>query len=126
MYMLREPWRFKQLQTELDSRLGPSSTTGRVDVPSHDDLTKIELIDAYINESLRLNPPLPFAIQREAPAEGQVLIEQVVPGGTQVRLAIYSIHRDERYFAKPECVSPPCCLISQLSERTASFDRSDG
>jgi hypothetical protein len=104
MYMLREPWRFKQLQTELDNRLGSSSSTARVDVPTHDDLTKIALLDAYINESLRLNPPLPFAIQREAPKEGQVLVDRAVPGGTQVRLAIYAIHRDPRYFPDPECV----------------------
>ena len=102
--MLRQPWRFYQMQDVIDKAMEAEQGQNQAEVPSHDVLTKLPLLDAYINESLRLNPPLPFAIQREVPPEGAMIGDYHIPGGVQGRLAIYSIHRDSRYFKDPEQV----------------------
>jgi cytochrome P450 len=100
MYMLRDPRRFRELQEVLDNTLGQD------ELPSHDILSKISLLDAYINEGLRLNPPLPFHVQRVVPEGGAVVAGYFLPEGTHARLASYSIQRDPRYFADPHVFLP--------------------
>lgn len=93
-------------------------TLSQIDFPTADQVASrsTPLLDAYLNETLRLSPPVPFANQREAPP-GETLMTSLpdvnghtktfaVPGGTQVRFAAYAIHRDPRYWEDPESFRP--------------------
>ncbi|KAL8279989.1 hypothetical protein RQP46_007570 [Phenoliferia psychrophenolica] len=100
LYMLRDPKRFTELQRELDATLGVD------DAPSHEILMTIPLLEGFINEGLRLNPPLPFHVQRMVPEGGAEVAGVFLPEGTHVRLASFSIQRDPRYFKDADKFMP--------------------
>lgn len=61
-------------------------------------------LERVIKESMRLYPPVPFI--------GRILSEDVqldqytLPKGTAIKLAIYYLHRDTRFFPEPETFDP--------------------
>jgi len=64
-------------------------------------LAGMKLLNAIINETLRLLPPLPTSIQR-APQKGgggKFIGKMFVPEGTGINIPPYSLHRDPRYFS---------------------------
>lgn len=100
------------LQAELDEYF---SNTKQVDPIS---LSKLPYLDAVINETMRLHPPVPSGTQRQTPAEGLQVGDIFIPGNTLVRVPMYTVSRgmtvtryifrlsmlkpsDERYFEKP-------------------------
>lgn len=99
-YMLKSPHLYRELQAALDEAFGLD------DSPTADALATIPLLNAYIDEGLRMNPPLPFHVQRVVPAEGAIVAGVYLPPGTCVRMAIYAMHRDTRYFKNPDEYSP--------------------
>ncbi|RMD44762.1 hypothetical protein DV735_g306, partial [Chaetothyriales sp. CBS 134920] len=84
-----------KLHEELDQYFAenekPTSTT----------LAKLDYLNACINESLRLHPPVPSGLQRLTPPEGLQLEGTYIPGDTIVQVPTYTLHRDERAFAQP-------------------------
>ncbi|KLO12996.1 high nitrogen upregulated cytochrome P450 monooxygenase 2 [Schizopora paradoxa] len=75
-------------------------------IPFHGTLDSLTLanmpyLNAVINEGLRLQPPLPIAIQRSplAGTGGKVIGTQFIPEGTAVNIPPYVMHRDSRYFS---------------------------
>ncbi|KAK7061078.1 hypothetical protein VNI00_000813 [Paramarasmius palmivorus] len=98
-YLLRDKSYFTRLREEIDVRFPLGE-----DKRPHDDVSQLAtlpLLNAVINETLRLQPPVPTAIQR-APERGSggVIVGSVfVPEETGVHIPPYAIHRDERYFS---------------------------
>lgn len=45
-----------------------------------------------------MNPPLPFHIQRVVPPEGAVVAGAYLPADISIRMAIYAMHHDPRYY----------------------------
>ena len=115
--MLKDPKRFKELQKELDATLGND------DAPSHEILMKIPLLDAFIDEGLRMNPPLPFHVQRVAPEGGAEIAGVYLPEGTHVRLASYSIQRDPRNFKDPERFMPERWIAKKDDPNNVPFEK---
>ncbi|KAL3465446.1 cytochrome P450 [Aspergillus heterothallicus] len=56
------------------------------------------VLDAIINESMRLSPSVFFGSQRETPPEGMTIGDTFIPGGTIVSIPAYQVGRDERNF----------------------------
>ncbi|KAL2200155.1 cytochrome P450 monooxygenase-like protein [Corynascus similis CBS 632.67] len=81
----------KRLQAEIDAL---------PDI-SHDNLMTVPLLDAVINETMRLHPPVPSGTQRMTPREGLWIGDHFVPGDTIVQVPSYTVFRDERAFAYP-------------------------
>ncbi|KAL9130770.1 MAG: hypothetical protein Q9217_001118 [Psora testacea] len=50
-------------------------------------------LNAFINESLRLHPPVPSGGLRETPPGGLTIGDHFIPGNTIVDLPVYSLHR---------------------------------
>lgn len=63
-------------------------------------------LDGVINESLRLFPPAPAAMQRKVPEGGMMIDGQYLPASTQVGCSTGPIQRDPRWFGKPEKFLP--------------------
>lgn len=62
----------------------------------------LPLLDAVINETLRLWPAIFWATQRVTPPEGLAINNVFIPGGTIVAIPGWSLARDERNFVRPE------------------------
>jgi cytochrome P450 len=68
---------------------------------SHENLMTVPLLDAVINETMRLHPPVPSGTQRVTPPEGMWIGDKFIPGDTIVQVPSYTVFRDERAFAYP-------------------------
>ena len=69
-------------------------------------LGKCQYLNAVINETLRLHPPVMSGLQRVTPPEGMVINSKHVPGNTVVTIPTYTLHRDERNFSSPNSFMP--------------------
>ncbi|KAJ7822180.1 high nitrogen upregulated cytochrome P450 monooxygenase 2 [Mycena olivaceomarginata] len=87
-YILSDPPIFYRLREEIDQ------------VFPRNEIQTMSLLNAIINEALRLQPPVPTGLQR-APVVGgggKFVGSIFVPEGTAVYMPPYAIHRDARYF----------------------------
>jgi cytochrome P450 len=87
----------KKLQEEIDA----------VEKLNDDTISKIELLDATIYETLRLHPAVPSGLQRITPPEGISIGEKYIPGNTIVQMPFHKLFRGETLFA----LSPYQALI---------------
>ncbi|KAK9771404.1 hypothetical protein SCAR479_11883 [Seiridium cardinale] len=69
-------------------------------------LSKLEYLDAVINETLRLHPPVPSGVQRKAPQEGLTIDDIYIPGNTIVKVPTHTVFRDARFFPHPDDFIP--------------------
>ena len=59
-------------------------------------------LNGFINESLRLHPPVPSGVLRNTPPEGLWIGEQYIPGGTTILVPTYTIGRRSDCFNQPD------------------------
>lgn len=59
----------------------------------HQSLQHLPLLNATINETLRLHPPVPSGLERKTPTEGIMIGDRFVPGNTIVQLPQYVMAR---------------------------------
>ncbi|KAH7152666.1 benzoate 4-monooxygenase cytochrome P450 [Dactylonectria macrodidyma] len=90
------PESFKELQKEIDTFLEGQE---QFDTFS---LSKLTYLDAVINETLRLHPPVPSGLQRMTPPEGLAIGDKFIPGNTIVQIPTYTMFRDARLFERPD------------------------
>lgn len=63
----------------------------------HENLLHIDLLEAIINESMRLHPPVPSGTQRVTPPEGLAIGDVHIPGGTIVTVPSHTVFRGMSY-----------------------------
>ncbi|KAK4222043.1 Tryprostatin B 6-hydroxylase [Podospora fimiseda] len=85
------PALMKALQKEFDALLNLS----------HDNLITVSLLDAVINETMRLHPPVASGTQRVTPPEGMYVGGTYIPGDVIVYVPSYTVFRDSRNFEHP-------------------------
>ncbi|KAJ6787253.1 hypothetical protein PWT90_08174 [Aphanocladium album] len=69
-------------------------------------LSKLDYLQACINETLRLWPPVPSGTQRVTPPEGLQVGDAFLPGNTLVKVPTYTVHRSEEAFTQPNDFIP--------------------
>ncbi|KLO12993.1 high nitrogen upregulated cytochrome P450 monooxygenase 2 [Schizopora paradoxa] len=86
----------QRLQEEIDTTILPGG-----DPFDAATLAAMPYLNAVINEVLRLQPPLPIALQRAVLPNtgGRQVVSDFIPEGTAINLPPYVIHRDPRYFS---------------------------
>jgi cytochrome P450 len=65
------------------------------------DLEKLPLLNAVIEETLRLYGAAPAGLPRSVPPGGVTIDDQVIPAGTTVTTQAYTFHRDQNLFPRP-------------------------
>ncbi|KAI0086944.1 cytochrome P450 [Irpex rosettiformis] len=108
--ILYQPEVYKRLREEVD-KFYPSGE----DSTSTEHHPQMAYLEAVINETLRMYPPVPSGSQR-APLVGggdRIIGQYYIPEGTTTRMHIYSLHRDPRNFTDPERYWPERWLIAE-------------
>jgi len=82
----------KALQSEVDD-LFDNKHAPAVDATS---LAKLPYLDAVINETLRMHPPVPSGVQRMTPPEGLQIGEVFIPGDSIVQIPSHTLYRGIR------------------------------
>ncbi|KAH6621938.1 cytochrome P450 [Boeremia exigua] len=85
--------------------------------------THLPYLNAVIDEGLRLDPPAPVTPPKVVPAEGDIVCDRFVPGGTYVAYNQYSGNRQAYNFHLPNTFLPERFLPSHRNEKDdmASF-----
>jgi cytochrome P450 len=83
------------------------------------------VLNAAINETMRLYPPVPSGVQRVTPAQGLTIKTErgpiVIPGNINISIPTTTIHRDPRYFSpQPESFRPERWIYP---EKEKAFDK---
>jgi cytochrome P450 len=84
------PHHVQQLREELRS----------VDITDNRQLQQLRHLNAVINETLRLYPPVPTALLRQTPPEGLRVGERYVPGGVTISTPLWSLGRLESSYTR--------------------------
>lgn len=109
-HIAREPRLQKELQAELDA------------LPdlSQEKLVGLKLLEALVNETLRLHPPVPSGTQRMTPPEGIFIEDQYIPGDVMVCIPTHTMFRGKTspFYAELRVLS---FLLTLLDDRV--FER---
>ncbi|KAG7087513.1 hypothetical protein E1B28_013474 [Marasmius oreades] len=107
-FVLRHPEVHKQLRKEIDE-----------DFARNPDIRgELPYLSACILEALRLHPPNASGGPRQVPYDspGKVILGKYLPGGTQVVVPPYSVHRNPDNFSSPAQYLPDRWLPSSKSK----------
>ncbi|KAK3098303.1 hypothetical protein FSP39_018148 [Pinctada imbricata] len=98
MDLAQNPDVLKRLLTEIDQVVGKKA------VINHDDLNRLTYLDMVVKETLRLHPPVgqPARITTKPMEVGGYII----PTGTIVSVALFSMARSEEFFDDPLTYNP--------------------
>ncbi|KAI1327353.1 cytochrome P450 [Xylariaceae sp. FL0255] len=119
-YLSRNPECYKKLAKEIRSVFSSGA-----EISGGARLSRCRYLRAWIDESLRMSPPVPSTLWREAVVSPDLQDSQqpliidghVVPSGTQVGVNIYCLHHNEEYFPEPFKFSPERWLVDDTAIR---------
>jgi cytochrome P450 len=114
-YLLgKNPDVLERVQTEVDAVLG-----GRL--PTEADMPKLSLTERVFKEAMRLYPPA-WVTGREV-AQPITIAGRAIPVGTQVIVSQWLVHRDPRWWPRPEAFDPDRFLpgVAKTRPRFAYF-----
>lgn len=120
-YLLCNSFYYSKLREEIDTSFPPS------EMINIERLASLPFLNAVINETLRLQPPVPSGLQR-APTEGtgsKELLSMVIPEQSAILIPPYVYHRDPRYFfPNPDTFWPERWLQDLTYQGEFRLDRS--
>jgi len=89
----------EKLFREIESKLGLEK------VPTEEDLSQLTYLDCFINEVLRLHPPVTVLGTREA-VEDVPYKDQIIPKGARVGILFQALHTNPEYWEDPDRFDP--------------------
>ncbi|RYP01745.1 hypothetical protein DL764_006096 [Monosporascus ibericus] len=93
-----------------------STFASNAEIQGGPQLASCRYLRAYIDEALRISPPVSGTLWREMYSDNQrsqpfIVDGHVIPPGTQVGVSIYSLHHNEKYFEEPFAFCPERWLV---------------
>ncbi|EAW10448.1 cytochrome P450 [Aspergillus clavatus NRRL 1] len=82
-------------------------------------IATLPYLNAVLEESLRIYPPIPAMLPRLVPEEGAMINGAYVPAGTSVSISLWSIFHSSTNFAEPDAFVPERWLKNQADENEA-------
>ncbi|KAK4224931.1 hypothetical protein QBC38DRAFT_396686 [Podospora fimiseda] len=116
-YLVHHPDKLQNLTTELRTKFKDESEM-TLDALREE---KAPYLNAVINETLRMAPPIPWLPPRITPKEGKVICGTFLPGNTTLVSQIYLMNRSPSYFHSPDTFTPERYLPSSTSDPTSPF-----
>ncbi|KAJ4825002.1 hypothetical protein Tsubulata_028180 [Turnera subulata] len=113
--LIKNPSTMEKAQNEVRQILGKKSTIEEAD------LREMKYLKLVIKEVLRLHPPIPLLIGREAGVDLKIGGYDI-PAKTKVVVNEWAIARDPRYWDEPDRFSPERFLDSGIDFRGTSFE----
>lgn len=86
-------------------------------------LSSCRYLSACINEAFRMSPAAGSCLFREVPNHGAVIDGQILPGGSNIGVGIYSIHHSPIYFADPFAYRPERWIVGQANTTQDSLEK---
>ncbi|KAF5695077.1 cytochrome P450 monooxygenase [Fusarium denticulatum] len=117
-FLLSNPKCFEKLRAEIDARLGPNHDG----IVSYDSTKDLPYLRACLDESLRLRPPIAYALQRLVVSpQGAIIAGHHIKQGTTVAVSLWTIHRNRKLYKNPDefdperCQGPRQCLSRHIA-----------
>jgi tryprostatin B 6-hydroxylase len=101
-----EPGLISRLREEVETLVGDANSK-----IEHQHLQSASLLNACINETLRLHPPVPSGLYRKTPPEGVYIGDEWIPGNTTIQIHLYSMARGK------SSIIPLFCVIIRYYHR---------
>ncbi|KAF5536523.1 benzoate 4-monooxygenase cytochrome P450 [Fusarium napiforme] len=102
-FLLSNPKCLEKLRAEIDARLGPNHDG----IVSYDSAKDLPYLRACIDESLRLRPPIAYALQRLVVSpQGAIIAGHHIKQGTTVAVSPWTIHRNRKLYRNPDEFDP--------------------
>lgn len=121
-YLLRYPKIFRQVRDEIDSAFARHHTDNVEVVTIGPALSNCKLLEACVEEALRLSPPVSGLLPRQV-LQGGLLVagRWQVPAGTDVGIPSYAIHHSEVYWRHPNRFKPERWLQKESQDDRSVF-----
>ncbi|KAL8742622.1 MAG: hypothetical protein Q9184_008223 [Pyrenodesmia sp. 2 TL-2023] len=113
-YLTRNPKVYETLTNEIRKTFNSST-----DIRAGALLSSCRYLRAFINESLRMNPPVAADLNREALAGGVTVDNHHVREGTNIGVSIYSLQHNEDIFPDPFFFRPERWIPDESTGVTA-------
>lgn len=114
-YLCWELTKHPDLQSRLRQELQQLQGCHSLQVPLSREVLQSPLLEAVINESLRLHPAAPASLLRITPPTGATVSDVWLPPGTIVSMQCYTTQRDANAFKDPEIFDPARWLTPEGS-----------
>ncbi|OJI89978.1 hypothetical protein ASPTUDRAFT_112521 [Aspergillus tubingensis CBS 134.48] len=106
-YLLHNPEALSKVTTEVRSCFANEE-----DISMGSRLSSCVYLNACINESMRLTPPVANTIPRYVQTGGNIVDGEHFPQGVNVGTAVYTLHRNEAYFRQPHRFYPERWIVN--------------
>jgi cytochrome P450 len=100
-HLLANPTKLEKLVEEIGSTFSHPETEITASTTA-----KLPYLNAVIDETLRLCPPIPDALRRLVPSPGATIAGHPLPDGTTVSVSCYTLFRSSTHFSDPEVFAP--------------------
>ncbi|KAL9593847.1 MAG: hypothetical protein Q9219_007356 [cf. Caloplaca sp. 3 TL-2023] len=114
-YLTRDPVVHERLAGEIRGSFNEFE-----DIHSGPQLNSCRYLRAFINESLRMNPPVSGELEREVLSGGIAVDGHNVREGTKIGISPYSLHRNEDVFREPHAFKPERWIPDEKNGITAA------
>lgn len=114
-YLLRNPDDLAAVTNEVRTAF---TSTNQIAGPK---LKQLPILNATLNEGMRLCPTIPDAMRRNVPPSGGVVAGEVLPAGTVVSIPPWATYRAKRNFVDPERFLPVRWLDDGVGDDKAAF-----
>ncbi|RKL09124.1 hypothetical protein BFJ70_g16719 [Fusarium oxysporum] len=116
-YLSRNPRVQEKLAKEVTSAF---SSAG--DIKSGTALYSCQYLRAFIDETLRMSPPVPADLAREVKKGGIVVDGQYIPEGINVSCASYCLHHNPEFYPEPFKFYPERWIVDEKNESGVSAE----